>query len=129
MEGMQSLLSFYTNPQSYTYEKWGASSYQAALSLNRGQHCARQLCLLVRQFITDRTILPINPYGSWNKTLLIDEDLANEINIYLQSIGPEISGKKIMDFINDDLDLRSRHGIDKKISLKTAQRYLNALGY
>jgi hypothetical protein len=129
MEGMQSLLSFYTNPKSTTYDKWGPSAYQAAISLDRGRHCARQLCILVREFIKNRAVLPINPYGNWNESLLLDEDVANEINIYLQSIGPEISGKKLMDFINDDEALRSRHGIDKKISLRTAQRYLNALGY
>ena len=33
MEGMQSMLHFYTNPWSTTYEKWRASSYQAAISL------------------------------------------------------------------------------------------------
>jgi hypothetical protein len=129
MEGMQSMLNFYTNSQSTTYEKWGPSSYQAAISLGQGRHCARQLCVLVRHFVKDHKILPINPYGQWNESLLVDEDLANEINIYLQSIGPEISGQKLMDFINNDPVLRSHHCIEKKICLKTAQRYLNALGY
>jgi transposase len=129
LEGMQSMLNFYTNPQSTTYEKWGASSYQAAISLGRGRLCARQLCILVRHFVKDHKVLPINPYGQWNESLLVDEDLSNEINIYLQSIGPEISGQKLMDFINNDTALRSQHGIEKKICIKTAQRYLNALGY
>jgi hypothetical protein len=129
MEGMKTMLNFYTNPHSMTYGKWGVSSYQAAISLGRGRHCARQLCILVRQFIKDRKVLPINPYGQWNESLLVDEDLANEINIYLQSIGPEISGQKLMDFINNNTALRSRHEIEKKIGIKTAQRYLNALGY
>ncbi len=129
MEGMQSLLNFYTNPQSLTYEKWGVSAHHAAISLGRGKHCARQLCLLVRQFIKDRTVLPINPYGQWNESLLADEDLANEINIYLQSLGSGISGQKLVDFVNGDAALRARHGIDTKISVRTAERYLNALGY
>jgi hypothetical protein len=129
MEGMQTMLNFYTNPQSTTYNKWVASSYQAAISLGRGRHCARQLCNLVRQFIKDCKVLPINPYGQWNESLLVDEDLANKINIYLQSIGPEISGQKLMDFVNNDTALRSQHEIEKKIGLKTAQRYLDALEY
>ncbi|KAF9479060.1 hypothetical protein BDN70DRAFT_859047 [Pholiota conissans] len=123
------MLCFYTNPQSEDYCKWGASAYRTAISVDKGRHCARLLCDLVRQFILDRTILPVNPYGDWNESMLVDEDLANEINIYLQSLGPEISGGKLMEFINDDEALRARHGIDKKITLRTAQRYLNALSY
>jgi len=129
LEGMQSLLNFYTNPQSLTYEKWGMSAHQAAISFGHGKHCARQLCLLVQQFIKDQTVLPSNPYGQWNKSLLADEDLANEINIYLKSLGLEISGQKLMDFINGDPVLRTRHEIDTNISLRTAEKYLNELGY
>ena len=63
MEGMQTMLNFYMNPQSTTYEKWRASSYQAAISLGQGKHCSRQLCTLVQQFVKNREVLPINPYG------------------------------------------------------------------
>lgn len=129
MEGMQTLLNFYTNPDSMTHDKWSASSLQASISLGRGTYCAQQLRRLVRQFIKDRKVLPVNPFGQWSESLLVDEDLTNEINIYLQSIGSEISGQKLMDFINNNTALRSQHGIEKKICLKTAQRYLNALGY
>jgi hypothetical protein len=83
MEGMQSLLNFYTNLLSMTYEKWSASSRQASISLGRERYCARHFRHLVRQFIKDRKVLPIKPYGQWNESLLVDEDLANEINIYL----------------------------------------------
>lgn len=128
LEGVQAMLNFFTNKNSATCEKWAASSFQAAISLGRGRHCARQLQNLARQFILDRKILPINPYGDWNQSMLLDEGLVNEIQIYLQSIGPEISGQKLMEFLADE-DLRSRHGIEKPIKLRTAQRYLNALGY
>ena len=122
------MLYLFTDKKSNTYEKWRASSLQAAISLSRGTYCARQLCHLARQFILDREILPINPYGHWNQSMLFDENILNEISIYLLSIGPKISGQKLMDFINGK-ELRSCHGIKKTISLKTAQRYLNAVGY
>jgi hypothetical protein len=64
----------------------------------------------------------------WNETMLVNKDLTNEIKIYLLSIGNEISGEKLRDFINSD-DIMSRHGIDRKISMQTAQGYLKALGY
>ncbi|KAF8958403.1 hypothetical protein BDZ97DRAFT_1906501 [Flammula alnicola] len=91
-------------------------------------HCGRQLRRLARQFILDRKVLPINPYGNWNQSVLLDESLVNEVQIYLLSIGTEISGQKMMDFLNSE-DVRSRHGIEKPIKLRTAQRYLNAIGY
>lgn len=130
IEGMQATLNLFTNKVSTTYGKWRASSssLQAAISLSRGSHCARRLRCLVRQFIMDRKILPINPFGSWNQSMLLDENLVNEINIYLQSIDSEISGEKLMDFLADE-DLQSRHGIEKPIKLRTAQHYLNVLVY
>jgi hypothetical protein len=128
MEGMQTLLNFYTNQQSATYDAWGASSCQSAIALGRGRHCARRLRFLTRQFIQDRKILPVNPYGDWNDSMLVDEDLVNDLNLYLQEIGKEISGKKVQEFLNRE-DIRSKHGIDKPICERTAQRYLNELGY
>ena len=128
LEGMQTMLNFYVNKQSRTYNSWTASLCQAAVSLSRGLHCAWQLHKLTRQYIKDCTMLPLNPYGDWNETMLVNEDLTNEINIYLLSIGNEISGEKLRDFVNSD-DVRSWHGIDRKISMRTAQRYLKVLGY
>jgi len=40
----------------------------------------------------------VNPYGDWNESMLMDEDLCNDINLYFQEIGKEISAKKLMDF-------------------------------
>ena len=68
--------------------------------MGRGRHSARRLRELSRAFISDREVLPINPYGDWNESLLIDENLRNEISIFLLSIGNEISAKKLMDFLH-----------------------------
>ena len=99
---MQGMLNLFTNKDSATYDKWGASSFQAAICLGRERHCACQLRRLVRQFILDHKVLPTNPYGDWNQSMLLDENLVNEIHIYLQSIGPEISGQKLMEFLADE---------------------------
>jgi hypothetical protein len=128
MEGMLSLLIFYTDPRSQTHKAWGASSLQAAIAMSRGRYCAQQLRRLTRQFIKDRTVLPINPYGQWNESMLVDEDLANDINLYLQEIGKEISARKLMEYLARD-EVKERHGITKPINERTARRYLNALGY
>lgn len=128
MEGMQMMLNFYTHAKSSTYDAWAASSLQASMADGNGSNCARRIRRLTRQFIKDRTVLPVNPYGSWNESMLVDEDLRNDISLYLQEIGKEISAKKLMEYLSRE-DVCSKHGIEKKISERTAQRYLNILGY
>ena len=56
--------------------------------------------------------------------MLVDEDLTNDINLYLMEIGKDISAKKLMDFINSEA-IQLKHDIDKPISERTARRYLN----
>ena len=70
----------------------------------------------------------VNPYGNWNESMLADENLQNEITIYLLSVGNEISEKKIIEFL-DQPDVKENFGIEKPISHKTACHYLNSLGY
>ncbi|KAJ7435575.1 hypothetical protein B0H11DRAFT_1666797, partial [Mycena galericulata] len=128
MEAMQSLLNLYTNDRSKTKGEWRQSSIQAALTQNRGPYWARQTRLLVRQFIRDRTILPLNPYGYWKTSMLYDEEFKSEITLYLQELGKEITAQKLVAFLARD-DIKQRHGITKKVSVRTAQRYLKELGY
>ena len=96
--------------------------------MGRGRYCACQLAALVQKFLDDHTFLPVNPYGDWNQTMLIDEDLSNDINLYLQEIGKDISVKKVVNFLAQE-EVKQKHGITKAISEQTARWYLNALGY
>jgi len=100
LEGMVSMLNMFTNSQSHTYNQWGTSACQAAIGLGRGRHCAHRLCELNRAFLADQEILPINPYGDWNESLLVNEKFLNEIQIYLLSLRDEITAKKLMDFLH-----------------------------
>lgn len=122
------MLNMFINPQSLTYNQWGASAFQTAVGMGRGTGCARQLCELNRAFFGDRKVLPINPYGDWNKSLLVNENIVNETSIYLLSLGNEITAKKLMDFFHR-VDIKEKYGIQRDISHKTACRYLQALGY
>lgn len=128
LEGMQSMLRMYTNQLSHTYAHWEASSFQTAIAMGRGRHCARRLRELCRQYLADRKVLPVNPYGDWNESLLVDENLCNEISLYLLSIGSEISAAKLAEFLRRG-DIKEKYGIEKDISERTACRYLNSLGY
>jgi hypothetical protein len=59
----------------------------AVITLQRGTYCARVLRWLACEYILDRSLLPKNPYGNWNETLLVNEDLCNELMQYFQIIG------------------------------------------
>ncbi|EDR07751.1 uncharacterized protein LACBIDRAFT_327704 [Laccaria bicolor S238N-H82] len=120
VQGMVSMLNFYTIPHSHTYGKWGASALQATVSMGRGRYCTRQLTALVRKFLDDHTFLPVNPYGDWNQSMLIDEDLSLDINLYLQEIRKDVSAKKVVSFLAQE-EVKQKHGITKAISEWTAR--------
>jgi hypothetical protein len=128
LEGMQIFPNSYTNTRSKTYGHWGALTLQSAVSLGRGRHCVRTLCKLARQYIHNRTVLPINPYGKWCNSLLINEDLAADINLHLQEIGNHITAEKLVLYLSQP-EVMEKHGITKQISVSTARCYLHALGY
>lgn len=48
--------------------------------------------------------------------MLVDEDLGNKVNIFLQSLGKDIISQKLLDFLLDP-EVCEHHGITRKISL------------
>lgn len=123
MDGIKGLLTLYTSKKSKTYDTWGTSSCQIAISFKKGCYCAHQLCRLAHQFIKDQTVLPVNPYRNWNKSMLVDEDLVNVINLYLQELGSTITAAKLVEFLVCE-DVKLKHGITHTIGEKTACCYL-----
>ncbi|KAJ7445373.1 hypothetical protein B0H11DRAFT_2249507 [Mycena galericulata] len=137
IEGMRNFLALYANPKSPTYGKWKAASTAAAITMCRGSYCARVLRRLARQYIADRSVLPENPYGNWNETLLVNEDLCNELMEYLQFLGSTkdkdgkesgITSAKVQAWLAQP-EIMQKYAITKPISLATAKRYLHALGF
>ncbi|KAJ7429553.1 hypothetical protein B0H11DRAFT_1767296, partial [Mycena galericulata] len=128
MEGIRSHLAQYTNPNSVTYGKWGISARQAAIAAGRDVYCARQFAKLSREYIASRKVLPVNPFGKWKQSMLADEDLATDVREHLQELGKFITADKLVDYLSRE-DVMDKHGLDKKISVRTARRYLNELGY
>ncbi|KAJ7576211.1 hypothetical protein C8J56DRAFT_761853, partial [Mycena floridula] len=129
LEGMRVLLNLYTCPLSKTYGKWGESALQAAISIgNPTNHTARVLCKLTRAYIADHLILPVNPYGAWNESMLTDESLMNAVLIFLNGLSNKITAEKLVQFLTRK-NIMEEHDITKKISVRTAQRYLKFLGY
>ena len=101
LEGMRAMLALYTDPRSATYEQWGKSAFNAAIGMGRGSvHCARVLAQLCHAYIEDRKILPINLYGAWQVSMLADEDLAEDVQLYLQQLGKFITADKLMEYLH-----------------------------
>jgi hypothetical protein len=117
MTGMKVMLNFYTNGSSATYGKWKNSAKQAAIGIGKGQYCAWQICKLSHQFIEDRQVLPVNPYGEWNESMLADDDLASDIRLFLQELGlKEITAQKLLDFLLQQ-DIMEKYEITKKLTV------------
>jgi hypothetical protein len=125
---MHAFLYSYTNPNSLTYGHWAAASMQTAIGVGCGVFCSRTLHALTYQYINDRELLSINPYGDWNESMLADEALALEIGIHLQELKDDITAKKLVKYLARP-DVMVRHGITKAISIWTAHRHLKAVGY
>jgi hypothetical protein len=60
--------------------------------------------------------------------MLVDEDLKADINTYLQEVGKENTAEKLVEYLWRE-DVIQKHGITRKISIRTARRYLQELGY
>ncbi|KAJ6629861.1 hypothetical protein B0H10DRAFT_1903748 [Mycena sp. CBHHK59/15] len=138
IEGIQSLLALYTHTSSSVHGKWKKASMNAAITMCHGTYCARVLRRLARQYITDRSLLPENPYGNWNQTLLVNEDLCNELMEYLQILGSTkdengresgITSAKVQAWLARADIMHCKYGITKLISLATSKRYLHTLRF
>ena len=86
----------------------------------------RKFC---QDFIVDHTKLPRSMYGTWTTSALhADEDLKQEITTHLQSVGRLFSSDDVLNFINQP-SILERLGRQKKMSRRTAQRWLKILGF
>lgn len=124
---MRQFLWAYVNPESASYDKWIASLVAVAKSLERGTWFARVLRRRCFALIKDEE-LPTSIYGSWTKSLLDDEGLQQELFGHLQGIGKYISAADVQEYMGRR-DVQTRYGCKKGISLRTAQHWLQKLGY
>lgn len=122
---MEYTINFYTNHQSEL--SWTKASLLAARGAGRGVSFARNL----RRWIISYALgdcsyqsLPHTHYASFDTTFLQDEDLSQRIRQHLQSLGKYFKAQDVVDFIASDAMQACLGTRRKKISLKTAQRWL-----
>ncbi|KAH9914275.1 hypothetical protein B0H21DRAFT_676735, partial [Amylocystis lapponica] len=132
LEWMKALLWIFIDPRSTVHgvrdTKWIAASAQVAATATRGPWFARQLRKWVWSFIRNRSDIPDNIYGTWNTSVIEDEDIASAIQLHLQGLGKYIRAMDIVTYLNSS-EVRRELNLKKSISLATAKRWMRQIGY
>jgi hypothetical protein len=101
---------------------WIPIFLETANDHGRGPYHARLLREWTHGFIANKD-LPKNIYGTWNTSMLDNEDLAQAIHLHLQTLGPWIRAQDVVDFIKRPETL-ALFELKKPISLATAHQWM-----
>ena len=102
--------------------------YSKKNSLKPGLKKAKDLRRWLRMFIDDHEEVPTCNWSTSGRSLIDDEDFAQEIHAHLQTLGPYVSAEAIVRLL-DTPDMLARLHRKKTISLTTAQRWMKKMGY
>ncbi|KAF7378025.1 hypothetical protein MSAN_00226400 [Mycena sanguinolenta] len=129
---MVGILNLYLDPElSYT---WREASMIVAKSQGHGSYCARSIQSWLHTFLTSKK-LPLHRYGQYHSSILNDEDFADSIKLYLQSVSRKEGHFKAQDLVDfvaspEMQDRLEEAGIRKRsISVWTARRWLKRLDW
>ena len=107
---------------------WVGSSELAAQSAGKGPWLVRKLCEWTHALIHDKTDIPTHSYGKFNSSILEDKDLAEEIHLHLQSLGPYIKAADIVQYLNTP-EVKQWLNLKKPMSEHTAQCWMHCMEY
>ena len=125
MEQMRMFLYRYSGGTS----GWMAASLEVAGLYEEGEYRARQLRAWTRAFLADRHALPYSNMGTWNESLLDKfPELKYKLNLHLQGIGKYVRALDIVEYMADPV-VQLRYGLEKGISLSTAQVWMHHMDY
>ncbi|KAJ7696258.1 hypothetical protein B0H17DRAFT_1131048 [Mycena rosella] len=97
---LELMLSFLRLYAAEGYTDWVKTADIVAKSAGKGAWMSRRIREWVIAFAKDESNLPTAEYGKFNASLLEDEDLAQEIHLHLQTLGP--SRKKTKQQIEEE---------------------------
>ena len=104
-------------------------SEEVACTKGRGQYYGRVLRHWIKAFLIDNTSLPVTTWGTKNVSRLDAEPgLQDELSNHLRSIGKYVKAQDLVDYL-DRPEVKGKYGPSISISLKTAQRWMEWLGY
>ncbi|QRW10291.1 DDE superfamily endonuclease [Ceratobasidium sp. AG-Ba] len=104
------------------------ASLTAAVVFGRGEWAARQVRKWIREYQKEGG-LPTNVYGTWNESVMEDEDLSAAIRDWMRDKGKYVQARDIIDFFGVAGAERYSRLIDRAPSLRTAQRWMHRMGY
>ncbi|KAJ7776989.1 hypothetical protein DFH07DRAFT_766674 [Mycena maculata] len=84
------------------YTEWAKKADIVAKSARNGAWMSCRIREWVILFIKDPTNLPTAEYGKFNESTLEDEDLAQEIHLHLQTLGPFVSAQDVVNYMSWD---------------------------
>jgi hypothetical protein len=106
------------------------ASLKTAITFEKGAWLARRLHEWTHKYVHDRNDLPLNIYGTWNTSILEDEDFRHNLELHLQGIGKYVCAMDIVHYVNrPEVKAQLKLGPTKSISLATAQRWMKTVGY
>jgi hypothetical protein len=125
---LELMLGFLRLYKASRYTGWTAHADMMAAAGGKGPWLSRQLRQWSIEFCRDPTNLPTADYGCKNSSILEDEDIRNDIELHLQSLGKWITAMDIVRYV-DSPEFQSRLRLKKSITEKTAQRWMERIGF
>ncbi|KAH9912824.1 uncharacterized protein B0H18DRAFT_857820, partial [Fomitopsis serialis] len=127
LEMMKNMLWHYT--RDIDRHTWQKASLDAAHAFDQGRTTAETIRGYCRAFITDRTDLPYNSYGTWNVSIMDDDELAAETHLHLQGVGKHRKAMDIVHFFQSP-EIQDKYDLDGWApSVATAQRWMDRMDY
>lgn len=137
LERMQDFLWLYTNvvagdgpsPANPVGGHWTHAADQAAHNTGKahGTYLSRCLQSWSRAYIKDRNAFPLRKQGQ--KFLCIyDESLTADLKLHFQRIEKFVGTQDLVEYLSIP-EHQAHHGFTKTISQRTAQRWMNHLGF
>ena len=126
---LEIFLNLFTGANSNVKGKWMEASKEAAIATGRPtDHQERRLREEAKKFIFTHKV-PKSPFGASNISIIdADEELAQEINLYLQEKGKYVKANDIAEYLKKP-EVQSRWNLKKTISKATCERWMKKLGY
>ncbi|CAE6514514.1 unnamed protein product, partial [Rhizoctonia solani] len=103
-------------------------SVLAAVAVGRAQRVAVGVRRWIRDFWRTQQ-LPANLYGTWNESIIEDEDFRDAVLQHLRRVGRYAGPQDIIKFFNTPEAKPFSHLLDEQPSIRTAQRWMPILGY
>lgn len=129
LQRIQMMLNLYTSTKSKVKGQWMEASLQASQACGKhSKYAAEKLREKAKEFISSRKV-PESPYGAWNISKIdTDEDLKQELSLFLQSKGKYVRANDIIEYLKDP-EVLKRWELTKPISQATAKRWMKKLEY